>query len=278
MGEENEEINVKERLCDNLLDLSLLNISTVPVDEIKVLRRATILDLSNNRITTIGPDFLALTQITQLDLSKNRITTICDDFGQLTSLRRLDLYNNQITRLPLTFGRLKNLKYLDLKNNPLNPALSKKIGTFSDTNDCLAAASRAVELMNTIEQMMLRDCTEEIAKREAEERALAKEETASEAGGKGKRKRKQAGTDGEGMDSADQKTAAAEADQRNHKLQQHKKQRQGSDSSSSFLSSVLTFVLLLLTGLLLVYSATYSGIVKSFWEDSENLVLEEYIK
>lgn len=34
MGEENEEINVRERLCDNLLDLSLLNISTVPVDEI----------------------------------------------------------------------------------------------------------------------------------------------------------------------------------------------------------------------------------------------------
>ncbi|XP_049545518.1 leucine-rich repeat-containing protein 59-like [Anopheles darlingi] len=220
MGEENEEINVRERLCDNLLDLSLLNISTVPVDEIKALRRATILDLSNNRITTIGSDFLALTQITQLDLSKNRITSICDDFGQLTSLRRLDLYNNQITRLPLTFGRLKNLKYLDLKNNPLNPALSKKIGTFSDTNDCLAAASRAVELMNSIEQMMLRDCNEEIAKREAEERALAKEETASEAGGKGKRKRKQTGIDGEAMGSADQKGTAAEGDRRNNKQQQ----------------------------------------------------------
>uniref|UniRef100_A0A2M4ANE4 Putative conserved plasma membrane protein n=1 Tax=Anopheles triannulatus TaxID=58253 RepID=A0A2M4ANE4_9DIPT len=276
MGEENEEINVRDRLCDNLLDLSLLNISTVPVDEIKALRRATILDLSNNRITSIGPDFLALTQITQLDLSKNRITSICDDFGQLTSLRRLDLYNNQITRLPLTFGRLKNLKYLDLKNNPLNPALSKKIGTFSDTNDCLAAASRAVELMNTIEQMMLRDCNEEIAKREAEEKALAKEETPSETGGKGKRKRKQIGTDGEG--SSDQKSAAAEVDRQNHKLQQHQKQRQDSGSSSSLLSSILTFVLLLLTGLLLVYSATYSSIVRSLWEDSENLVLEEYIK
>uniref|UniRef100_A0A182WIR9 Leucine-rich repeat protein soc-2 homolog n=1 Tax=Anopheles minimus TaxID=112268 RepID=A0A182WIR9_9DIPT len=139
---ENEEsINVRDRLVDNVLDLSLMNISKVPVQEIS--------------------NFTDLTQLTQIDLSKNRITTICDDFGLLTNLRRLDLYKNQITKLPLTFGRLKNLKYLDLKENPLNPVFTKLIGTCSETSDCLAAATRAVDLMKQVERRVMEDRAKE---------------------------------------------------------------------------------------------------------------------
>uniref|UniRef100_A0A182MQC4 Leucine-rich repeat-containing protein 59 n=1 Tax=Anopheles culicifacies TaxID=139723 RepID=A0A182MQC4_9DIPT len=148
--ETEESINVRDRLVDNVLDLSLMNISKVPVQEIKPLRRATVLDLSSNRITIIEAS-------TAANLSKNRITTICDDFGLLTNLRRLDLYKNQITKLPLTFGRLRNLKYLDLKENPLNPVFKKLIGTCSDTSDCLAAATRAVDLMKQVERRVMED-------------------------------------------------------------------------------------------------------------------------
>ncbi|XP_053667155.1 leucine-rich repeat-containing protein 59 [Anopheles marshallii] len=159
--ENEEKINVRDRLVDNVLDLSLMNISKVPVQEIKPLRRATVLDLSSNRISIIESNFTDLTQLTQIDLSKNRITSICDDFGLLTNLRRLDLYKNQITKLPLTLGRLRNLKYLDLKENPLNPVFKKFIGSCSDTNDCLAAATRAVEFMKLIERRVVEDRAKE---------------------------------------------------------------------------------------------------------------------
>lgn len=155
--DDREKINVRERLTDNVLDLSLMNISVVPVNDIKPLKRATVLDLSNNVIIEINSNFTTLVQLTKLDLSNNKIRQISDDFGNLVNLRHLDLYNNHIERLPLSFGRLKKLKYLDLKNNRLNPVFSKIIGTCTDQKDCMEAARKAVSFMVDIEQQVLEE-------------------------------------------------------------------------------------------------------------------------
>lgn len=163
-----EIINVRDRLNDNVLDLSLMNISVVPVEQIKPLKRATVLDLSNNVITVINKDFVSLVQLTKLDLSNNKIRLITDDFGNLVNLRHLDLYSNQIERLPLSFGRLKKLKYLDLKNNRLNPAFSKIIGTCTDQKDCIEAARKAVSFMADIEQQVLEERRKEKEKEQKE--------------------------------------------------------------------------------------------------------------
>ncbi|XP_065074889.1 leucine-rich repeat-containing protein 59 [Ochlerotatus camptorhynchus] len=166
--DEREKINVRERLTDNVLDLSLMNISVVPVAEIKPLKRATVLDLSNNVITAINTEFTTLVQLTKLDLSNNKIRLITDDFGNLVNLRHLDLYNNQIERLPLSFGRLKKLKYLDLKNNRLNPVFSKIVGTCTDQKDCIEAARKAVTFMVDIEQQVLEERRKEKEQKELE--------------------------------------------------------------------------------------------------------------
>lgn len=166
--DDREKINVRERLTDNVLDLSLMNISVVPVNDIKPLKRATVLDLSNNVITAINSDFTTLVQLTKLDLSNNKIKLIADDFGNLINLRHLDLYNNQIERLPLSFGRLKKLKYLDLKNNRLNPVFSKIIGTCTDQKDCMEAARKAVAFMVDIEQQVLEERRKEKEQKELE--------------------------------------------------------------------------------------------------------------
>ncbi|XP_052872120.1 leucine-rich repeat-containing protein 59-like [Anopheles cruzii] len=277
--DDSEKINVRERLTDNQLDLSLMNISTVPVNEIKALRRATILDLSNNRIGAIKSDFLALTQLTQLDLSKNRITSICDDFGQLTNLRRLDLYNNQITRLPLSFGRLKNLKYLDLKNNPLHPEFGKKIGTFSDTSDCLGAAVRAVELMKTIEQMMISDCMGEIELRDSAKQL--KQDADTGVAGKSKRKRKHlTGAESEQMVQALTKDLDTDKTAEKRKRQQQGETNPSKGARATFL---LAIGLVLLLAFVVAFFSTHSGAVQFFWEKmfdgpNENRVHEEYIK
>ncbi|KFB36669.1 AGAP007632-PA-like protein [Anopheles sinensis] len=219
--ENGEKINVRDRLTDNLLDLSLMNVSEIPVDEIKNLRRATVLDLSNNRITQIKSNFADLIQLTVLDLSKNRITSICDDFGLLTNLRRLDLYSNQITRLPLTFGRLKNLKYLDLQNNPLHAEFKNMVGLCSDNNDCLNAAKRAVHFMKQVEKNVVEARIKERQEQQQaaqlaivqlkEEKALAEghstDDTKSD---KIKRKRKQDNT-GNPVNSEQKESATIEA-------------------------------------------------------------------
>uniref|UniRef100_A0A182IMC4 Leucine-rich repeat-containing protein 59 n=1 Tax=Anopheles atroparvus TaxID=41427 RepID=A0A182IMC4_ANOAO len=278
--EENEEkINVRERLTDNLLDLSLMNVSKIPVNEIKALRRATILDLSNNRITQIESNFTELTQLTQLDLSKNRITAICDDFGLLTNLRRLDLYNNQITRLPLTFGRLKNLKYLDLQNNPLNPSFKKLIGTCSDTNDCLTAAKRAVDLMKNIEKQVVEGrikereqhhTAEQLAEEQQKKEKVTAEGNSTEDSKQDKLKRKRKQDISEISTEPVQKVAAAND--------------AGSDrkTKSKGISTLLWILLVMLLAVGALLYSSHSDTVQTIWVNtfggSYEIIREEYIK
>uniref|UniRef100_A0A182JNY0 Leucine-rich repeat protein soc-2 homolog n=1 Tax=Anopheles christyi TaxID=43041 RepID=A0A182JNY0_9DIPT len=265
-NENEENINVRERLTDNVLDLSLMNISKVPVQEIS--------------------NFTDLTQLTQIDLSKNRITSICDDFGLLTNLRRLDLYKNQLTRLPLTFGRLKNLKYLDLKENPLNPTIKKLIGTCSDTNDCLVAATRAVDLMKQVERRVLEDRTKERKAREEKQRMLEEErqkremETAVEEekpvdehkSDKSKRKRKPVTAQGEANNCDDPKG-------KNSKAKAKINTKNNSPASGFNFSSISWLLLLLLFAAvcLNIYNMPqmfHEGTVR----ETHETILEEYIK
>lgn len=154
------ELSLKELkavLDDNELDLSMRQLSIVPVKALSKLPRATHLDFSNNKIVTIPLDFCLLTHITKLDLSNNRIVQLPENFGKLVNLVHLDLYKNCIEELPLSFGELTNLKWLDMKGNPLDNDLEKAAGDCQDENGCRQAAVRVVRLMRekTEEQQRL---------------------------------------------------------------------------------------------------------------------------
>lgn len=85
------------------------------------IKKATILDLSNNLLTFLPVSFhkfiifnkwniyiffiinnyfqntfVDLKQIIKLDLSKNMLTEIPENFGELRQLKHLDLYANQV--------------------------------------------------------------------------------------------------------------------------------------------------------------------------------------
>ncbi|XP_017841157.2 leucine-rich repeat-containing protein 59 [Drosophila busckii] len=139
-------VNVKERIDDETCDLSLSELTEVPVREIVSFKRVCILDLSSNRLVTLGRNFTTLTRLIKLDLSKNQIRALPDDFGQLEQLRHLDLYNNCLEHVPLSFGRLRRLRYLDLKGNPLTPAWVKVVGSCSTLKDCQQAAKNTVSV------------------------------------------------------------------------------------------------------------------------------------
>ncbi|EDV96529.1 leucine-rich repeat-containing protein 59 isoform X1 [Drosophila grimshawi] len=145
-GADKVRVNVKERVEDESCDLSLSELTEIPVREIASFKRVTFLDLSSNRLITLGRNFTVLTRLVKLDLSKNQIRLLPDDFGQLEQLRHLDLYNNCLENLPLSFARLRRLRYLDLKGNPLTPAWDRIVGRCSTLKDCQQAAKNTVNV------------------------------------------------------------------------------------------------------------------------------------
>lgn len=147
-------MNLRDKLEDDTLDLSLCDLQEVPVREIAVIRRATHLDLSDNRLISLPKSFITLTQVVKLNLSKNMLTEIPENFGEMRQLKHLDLYSNQISRLPLSLGELKNLKWLDLKENPLTPAVASVAGPCSDASDCQACARNVVAYLANIKCMI----------------------------------------------------------------------------------------------------------------------------
>ncbi|XP_076623673.1 uncharacterized protein LOC143343055 [Colletes latitarsis] len=162
--------NIKDRLKDETLDLSLCDLKEVPVREIAVVKKATHLDLSNNLLVSLPNTFVNLKQIVKLDLSRNMLTEIPENFGELRQLRHLDLYENQISRLPLSLSELKNLRWLDLKENPLTSAVASVAGPCSNLSECQACARNVVSYLSrvklTIEEEKLRRLN--AAKTEAE--------------------------------------------------------------------------------------------------------------
>lgn len=112
------------------------------------------MDLSNNRLTSLGKNFAQLTFLIKLDLSKNQLKTLPDNFGDLVSLKHLDLYSNQLNHLPLSFGQLKSLKWLDLKNNPLVPPLAEVAGPCQDNQQCQQCARKVVRVISEAKQRL----------------------------------------------------------------------------------------------------------------------------
>ncbi|XP_066581305.1 leucine-rich repeat-containing protein 59-like isoform X2 [Prorops nasuta] len=141
---------IKDKVKDEVLNLSVSELEDVPVKEIATLRKVTNLDLSGNMIASLPKNFVTLTQIVKLDLSKNMLAEIPEDIGEMRQLKYLDLYANKISRLPLSMSELKNLKWLDLKDNPLTHAVSMVAGPCNNNKDCQMCAKNIVSYLTTL--------------------------------------------------------------------------------------------------------------------------------
>ncbi|XP_062844283.1 E3 ubiquitin-protein ligase LRSAM1 isoform X2 [Trichomycterus rosablanca] len=67
-----------------------------------------------------GCSISSLETIKVLDLHENKLTSLPDDIGQLSSLQVLNAENNQIKALPESIGDLRNLQTLNVKGNCLS--------------------------------------------------------------------------------------------------------------------------------------------------------------
>ncbi|KAJ9077683.1 cysteinyl-tRNA synthetase [Entomophthora muscae] len=105
------------------LDLSSNRIKTIGNTKIEGLRRLKTLMLGNNRIEVLPLHFAELSMLTSLNLSNNRFSLFPVAICQLVQLVHLDISFNEIRHLPPSIGQLKHLRQLLLISNRIAGAL-----------------------------------------------------------------------------------------------------------------------------------------------------------
>lgn len=168
---------LKDKLEDDELDLSMMQLTDVPVRDIEHLgNKVLTINLSHNLLTTLPANFPFLSHITKLDLSKNQLVELPENFGGFKNLKSLDLYANQLVKLPVSFAQLKNLKWLDLKDNPLCPAVKQAAGDCITPNDCAMCAKKVVALLQSMESQLQRERQRMMAEQMAQQKEIERRE------------------------------------------------------------------------------------------------------
>lgn len=175
----NEQKITKQFILDHLdekeIDLSMCNLTQVPVKELALVPRGNCLDLSRNLFTILPDNIGVLKHLTELDLSSNQLTELPDSISQLVVLQKLDLYNNKLTTLPLTFWELRRLKWLDLRNNNLEPDLAEAAGHCVSDIECKQCASKVLIVIKKKVSEIERQRQMELQQKRDEERTKEKE-------------------------------------------------------------------------------------------------------
>lgn len=184
--------SLRDKVEGNELDLSLCNLTDVPVKELAAVPKATVLDLSCNNLTTLTPDFCTLTHLVKVDLSKNQLVSLPEEIGQLYSLQHLDLYNNKLTTLPLSFCQLRSLKWLDLKDNPLEPILAKAAGDCLNEKQCRQCSGRVLQHMRFLQEEADKQRERKLLKEKEQEKKREAKQREREAREREAQKRKKA--------------------------------------------------------------------------------------
>lgn len=115
----------KEAGADDILDVSACELSEVPSSAFsicKVLQKKVFI-LHNNALRSLVPkgcDISSLSTLKVLDLHENKLTSLPEDIGKLASLQILNVEKNLLKNLPDSIGDLRLLQTLNLKGNSLN--------------------------------------------------------------------------------------------------------------------------------------------------------------
>jgi Leucine-rich repeat (LRR) protein len=119
------------RKLDSLVLLSLSGNPRIDFNKtflrIQKLKKLKILQLSDNRLSTLSKAISKLKQIQVLHLYKNNFEEFPLVITKLTQLGDLDIHSNYLKNLPKEIKRLQNLEGLYLRDNPLSEEELTKI-------------------------------------------------------------------------------------------------------------------------------------------------------
>lgn len=108
----------------SVLNLNDEDITSIKIDAFFSFHNLTELDLGNNRLKTIGLEFISLVNLKRLDLSYNLIESINNiAFHNLVNLEIVDLSKNKLNGKisEHLFDGLNNLEIIDLADNGFDP-------------------------------------------------------------------------------------------------------------------------------------------------------------
>ncbi|XP_074475477.1 leucine-rich repeat-containing protein 59 isoform X1 [Sebastes fasciatus] len=262
MSKSSKVLNLKDKINGNEVDLSLSNLTEVPVRELALFTKATVLDLSCNNIISLPPEFCNLTHLVKVDLSKNQLTCLPDDLGNLSSLQHLDLYNNKLTVLPVSVSQLRSLKWLDLKDNPLEADLAKAAGDCLDEKQCKQCATKVLQHMRGLQDEVDRAREKRLLRGKELERKKEVKQREREAKEKEARKREKAEEKEKRRKEYNAQMAAVAAKEQQKKKSEEKKKKNGQGAADkkavvesaakprrSLIGMMFKLLLLLLLGL-----------------------------
>uniref|UniRef100_A0A060T4Y6 ARAD1B06754p n=1 Tax=Blastobotrys adeninivorans TaxID=409370 RepID=A0A060T4Y6_BLAAD len=116
--EDAEDGDEDEDGADIAIMLNRLNISTLPIAVIELLRKYTTkLSLRENWLTTLPLEFASMSRLSYLDISSNRLTELPEVLTRCSNLKILDISHNRLRTLPRNLGNLKNLMCISMLDN-----------------------------------------------------------------------------------------------------------------------------------------------------------------
>uniref|UniRef100_A0A8C1TLU6 Leucine rich repeat and sterile alpha motif containing 1 n=1 Tax=Cyprinus carpio TaxID=7962 RepID=A0A8C1TLU6_CYPCA len=96
----------KEAGADDILDISACEL-------------AEVLDLHENKLTSLPDDIGQLLSLQVLNVEKNHIKQLPDSIGDLRHLQTLNVKGNSLTVIPVSVGRMSSLRTLDISENSI---------------------------------------------------------------------------------------------------------------------------------------------------------------
>uniref|UniRef100_A0A8C5CT71 Leucine-rich repeat and death domain-containing protein 1 n=1 Tax=Gadus morhua TaxID=8049 RepID=A0A8C5CT71_GADMO len=97
-----------------------------PNDEMPVVSKV-VLDLHENKLTSLPDDIGKLRSLQVLNVEKNQIKTLPESIGDLQHLQTLNVKGNCLKELPESVGSMRSLRTLDISDNEIRQ-LPKNLG------------------------------------------------------------------------------------------------------------------------------------------------------
>ncbi|XP_037608598.1 E3 ubiquitin-protein ligase LRSAM1 isoform X1 [Sebastes umbrosus] len=140
----------KEAGADDILDISACELSEVPSSIFSICKvlQKKVLILHKNELRSFLPkgcDISSLSTLKVLDLHENKLTSLPEDIGKLTSLQILNVEKNRIKVLPECIGDLRLLQTLNLKGNCLSE-LPSSVGSLSSLRTLDVSDNNIIQL------------------------------------------------------------------------------------------------------------------------------------
>uniref|UniRef100_A0A3P8VQN4 Leucine rich repeat and sterile alpha motif containing 1 n=1 Tax=Cynoglossus semilaevis TaxID=244447 RepID=A0A3P8VQN4_CYNSE len=153
----------KEAGADDSLDLSCCELSEVPSSAFSICRvlqkKPQVLILHTNELRSLlpkGNDISNLDTLKVLDLHENKLTSLPEDIGKLTSLQILNVDKNRLKSLPDSIGNLELLQTLNQLNElPSSVGSLKSLRTLDLSDNHILQLPKTLAYIRTLESLTL---------------------------------------------------------------------------------------------------------------------------